>query len=136
VPEEWTIFRRAPAPATDEAWSVTGALLARLRRSVESDAARLVVGIVPDQIQVDTAKWGAFLDTYRLAPTDWDRDLPNIRLEGICRSLRLACVDLLGSLRGASGDPYLPHGGHLDPLGHRIAAAALLSALSGPTPGR
>lgn len=129
VPSFWQVMR-AQSPAAGEAWELTEVLLARLAAAVEGDGARFAVAIVPDEIQVDPAKWSAVLSRYALDPAEWDADAPSARLASICAERRLRCLDLLPALRGAQGDPYLPSGGHLSPLGHRIAADALLEWLS------
>lgn len=128
VPEVWQVFRRDPKASTEEAWALMEALLARLKGDVEHDHAQLLVALVPDEIQVDLAKWRSFIDAYRLRADEWDRDLPTRRLERICVARQLNCVDLVGQLRAAE-DPYLPRGGHLGPSGHRLLAVALLRPL-------
>lgn len=130
LPSFWQVFAREARPATEEAWAVTDALLARLAAAVEKDGARLAVAIVPDEIQARPAKWRTVLARYGLDPSQWDPDGPSERLAGICAARRLRCIDMLLALRRATDEPYLPAGGHLAPLGHRIVADALLEWLS------
>ncbi|MBI4347417.1 MAG: SGNH/GDSL hydrolase family protein [Elusimicrobia bacterium] len=125
VPPSWEVFRARSTSQVDEGWMLTSILIGRLRADVEREGARLLVVIVPDERQVTEGKWRDFLAFYRLEASEWDRDVASRRFGRICADQQADCIDVLGALRAAPTDPYLPRGGHLNATGHKIVSQAL-----------
>lgn len=95
-----------------------------VRRTVEAcrDHCRVIVAILPMDVQVDDREWAKYgrpaRDLSRLAPLS----------DGLRQDLSLmnvAVIDLLPVLRAASPGAFLDDDPHLSPRGHRAIAEAL-----------
>ena len=99
----------------DEAWAVTDALLAELKR--RCGEIRFVIVLFPDRVQVErAAEWpGA---------AGWDFDAAQARAAKMAAA-HAPVLDLLPALRAAGEGPlYLRKDGHWTPRGHATAADA------------
>jgi len=114
-------------------WARTTAILAALRREVESHGGRLTVLYVPVRFEVDDTAWALTRKRYRWG-WRWDRSAVFNRLAAVCRDLQIPLVDPREALRQAeaSGRPaYYVRDAHWNPTGNEVAAHAL-EALARP----
>jgi len=104
-----------------------------VQRLVEGAGARLVVLILPIDVQVSTAEW----EKYGAAPIDMapTRALAAELVE-LCTGLGLTAVDATAPLAAAEPGAFLDRDIHMSPTGHAAVAAALAAALAGPPPVR
>jgi hypothetical protein len=93
LPDEWKVFAAQPGPATGAAWEVTGALLARLKRSTDAIGSQMLVFYIPEKIEVYEDCWQDFLETYSLDAHAVDKKLPRNNLQFICNELQIPLLD-------------------------------------------
>ncbi len=93
LPDEWKVFRAQASPEIEEAWKITSALLARLKRSNEAVGSQLLVFYIPEKIEVYEDSWQGFLETYSLDAMAVDKKLPRNNLQFICNDLQIPLLD-------------------------------------------
>lgn len=117
----------------------TEEILVRLHRSVRAHGARLVLLIIPDEVQVSPELFARVVESYGLDADDYDLTRPQRWLLDFCRREGLACLDLLPAMRArrsATGDPlYRPRNTHWNRAGNRLAGTALAAFLLEEVPG-
>ena len=123
---------QAPAEARFEAaWTLTEAILRRLRAEVEKRGATLVVVLVAAPEQVYPAEWERTLAGYpEMAGLAWDLEAPNRRLAQFLAAENILHLDLLPVFRRAAEQPgspplHLRRDQHWTAAGHRLAAEAI-----------
>lgn len=112
----------------DRGWRLAEALFAEIRDEAGKVGARVVILDVPDRLQVDDALWTDAVRALRLDPPDYDRDLPENRLEAIGERLGVPVVRTLEALRRRmrSGESvYIADDIHWNARGHEVAAEEL-----------
>jgi lysophospholipase L1-like esterase len=109
--------KRYYAEPTDERWPTMVASLRGMGAAARARGARLLVAILPDGDQIGVA----------------EPDLtPQRKLEEVCASAGLECLDLRPALSAASGrGPLFMDIMHPNAEGHRVIADALADALVG-----
>jgi len=120
------IARRAPTRATAAKFAETFSLFETI---VAEIGPRLRVAILPDQIQVDDAMFGALAGA---ATADFDRELPTRHLAKWLAARGVGHLDLLPALRAAEAGGATYRGGdtHWNERGNAAAAAALAEWLA------
>ena len=90
---------------------------------------RLRVVLIPDEFQVDDARWAELVGDSAAA---FDREQPNTRLRAFFGERSVPCLDLLEPMRAAhrGGVTYKPRDTHWNARGNEAAAAALASWLA------
>src|SRR5262249_31403438 len=111
------------------------AYLRDVQQLVEQGGARLVVLILPLDVQVSAAEWkkyGASDKAIDMAPS-----LELIReLVALCRARGVSVLDATPVLAAAEPGAFLDKDIHMTPRGHAAVAAALATALGEPPPAR
>jgi lysophospholipase L1-like esterase len=137
------VFQK-PVPAEMETeWRLSEQLLVRLRDAVRARGRRLLVALVPSELQVVRGVWERDGRKEGLDPGSFDLEAPNLRVAAFCHAAGIPVVDLLPAFRAASrgGEVlYLPSDHHWNAEGHRLAAEILLAELRkrgwlAPSPG-
>ncbi|MFM7144197.1 MAG: hypothetical protein ACKO2K_20020 [Alphaproteobacteria bacterium] len=106
--------------------------LAAVERLHEALGKRLLVLVLPDQVQVDDALWeqvrGARSDGARL-----DRDLPQREIARFCAERSIDCVDVLAAMRAAErgGRTYHLRDTHPNARGNEVIGRELARSLLG-----
>lgn len=122
-------YAAAPAPAVEDAWRVTEALLRAARDRAAGAGARFVLAYVPAPWEVDPPFWERMRWYFALPADGWDLAAPNRRLAAIAARHGLAYVDLRPDLAhavAAGRRPYYALDGHWTAGGHDIAARAVV----------
>ena len=98
----------------------------------------LVVGVVPDAVQVDPGHLALVRDLgvqYRRDPLQGSGEFQT-RVEGLGRELGIPVYAPLAAFRAAGPGTYFPHDLHWSPAGHRLytdgLARTVLAALGRP----
>lgn len=131
TPVPFYIYQTPPEARFEAAWSLTEAILRRLRDEVEKRGATLVVVIVAAPEQVYPARWEQTLaGNPEMAGLTWDLEAPNRRLAGFLAAENIPYLDLLPVFRQAAGQPdslplHLRRDQHWTAAGHRLAAEAI-----------
>jgi hypothetical protein len=112
-------------------FELTKALLAEIKKEVESHGGELLVCLIPSPVQV-------YPDTYRplveagfpgqasVAAFFEDRLRPQRSVRGICDELKLPFLDLYEPMSTFEGPSlYVPREGHFSPIGHEVAAECM-----------
>lgn len=131
TPVHFFVYQSPPEAEFEAAWTLTEAIIKRLRDEVESHGARLAVVIIgaPEQVYpVEGERLLAANPT--LQNLTLDLELPNQRLGTFLAMEQIPYLDLLPVFRQTASDPATPplhfrHDGHWTVTGHRLAAEAL-----------
>lgn len=124
LPVDLRVHDPVPDPVWEEAWGVTGALLAEMAARCREAGTGLGVVLFPDGVQATeagraraTARWPA--------SAGWDFSRAQARAYQIAAAVA-PTLDLLPALRAADGpEPlYFAEDGHWTARGHRVAAEA------------
>ncbi|MGE5502822.1 MAG: alginate O-acetyltransferase AlgX-related protein [Actinomycetota bacterium] len=141
VPEQRRLYLGEDA-AWSEAWEVTRRILAQMAAEMAADKVRLlVVGIPEHFVTSPTGRRELELAGGTALPADFDPNRPMRRLEAVARGLGLDFLDLTPAMVAYRDAHRLPApafsfrcDGHWNPLGHRVAAAAVATALGHAPP--
>jgi SGNH hydrolase-like domain, acetyltransferase AlgX len=128
VDELGTLTRATPPDR-----SRLGPFLAASREACRRIRARMVLAVVPLDVQVHSREWAK----YRTRPIDM-RATEELAAGALAdaRRLGIAAVDLLPVLREASPGAFLPDDPHLSARGHAAVARALVAPITGRAPDR
>jgi hypothetical protein len=135
TPIPFFVYRFPPDNQFEAAWTLTEAIISRLRDEVENRGARLVVVIIAAPEQVYPEEW---TDTVAanpaLADFTWDLEAPNRRLGQFLAAEQIPYLDLLPVFRRAAPQADTPrlhfqHDQHWTEAGHRLAAEAIYQFL-------
>jgi hypothetical protein len=130
TPVHFLVYQSPPEAQFEAAWTLTEAIIKRLRHEVESRKARLAVVIIGAPEQVYPAEGERLLANPGLQGVTIDFDWPNRRLNDFLAAENIPHLDLLPVFRHAAADPKTPplhfrHDGHWTVAGHRLAAEAI-----------
>jgi len=110
-----------------------GAYLRDVQQLVEHAGARLVVVILPIDVQVSSEEW----KKYGATPIDMaPSQALTTELVALCRTLGVSVLDATPVLAQAEPGAFLDQDIHMTPRGHAAVAAALAKTLAEPAPAR
>jgi len=114
-------------PYWQERWNKTFSAIEGLRREAEENGARLLVVVMPPEVQVNRRFFDTAVKQFGLDASDYDFTLPGRKIIGFCRGARLDCIDLYPVLLAAQkrAPQYAPDTGHWNAAGNRLAADAI-----------
>jgi hypothetical protein len=117
-----------PTPAGDPP---LGGLLRELKQLADGGGARLIVVILPLDLQTSPAAW----KKYAAAPVDLEPSKAfTAALVELCHALGVAVLDATPVLATAGPGAFFDHSSYLTPAGHAAIAAALARLLTDPSP--
>jgi lysophospholipase L1-like esterase len=123
IPLETTDFVRGTD--REAAWQLTGALLREIRDQAATVDARMLLVVMPDQVQIETG-----VTVLGLVPEQYQ---VQERVRAISEPLGIPFVDLIPALReefARTGEPlYYPKDRHIKAPGHAVVARALQAEL-------
>ena len=120
--EEFPVYRKNETPRFRKAWSVTQAILRRMKQETAERGVRLVVFYVPARIKVSPEEWSkAHL------PPDYNPGEVARKLVGICQAEGIPNTEPSNRFReAAKQEPlYYPHDPHLNAAGQHLAGKIL-----------
>jgi lysophospholipase L1-like esterase len=132
----WQVYSDRPTPEWDRAWLVTEKVIARLKNDVEQDGAKLVI-MAPPQLYETDLDWSSWFPKQEgKIPATFNPQVYNDRLSEIASRNHFA-LDFLAPYFQNYRDlhhlktPYfsLPCDHHYSPLGHEVAAEAMVQKL-------
>ncbi|GIK41957.1 MAG: hypothetical protein BroJett011_57900 [Chloroflexota bacterium] len=135
TPVHFFVYQAPPDAQFEAAWTLTEAIIKRLRDEVESRGATLAVVIVGAPEQVYPVEGERMLAANPgLQGLSLDLELPNRRLNDFLTAEHIPHLDLLPVFRQAAADPDTPplhfrHDGHWTVTGHRLAAETIYKFL-------
>ena len=105
-----------------------GPILEEMHRSVTSTGAELLVFLIPDEFQVDDELSGRLLEMHDTDPSEFARNIPQIRLVKRLQEAGIHHIDGLRQFRSRSRvtDLYLPRNTHWNAAGNRLAAQLMV----------
>ena len=126
IPVAMYLYAVEYPPEWEEAWAVTKAIIAQLKREVEADGARLAVVILPDRHMVEGDYLAWALRTYpAMEGREWDLDKPNRIMRQFLGEQGVPYLEMVAPFRQRveeTGRPlYYPRDGHWNAEGHRLA---------------
>ena len=126
IPMGMYLYAEDYPPEWEEAWAVTKAIIAQLRREVEADGAQLAVVVLPDRhlVEGDYLAWA--LRTYpAMRDREWDLDKPNRIMRAFLEEQGIPYLEMVDEFRQRAeetGRPlYYPRDGHWNVEGHHLA---------------
>jgi hypothetical protein len=137
MPLDFGVYRAAYTDIWLDAWAVTKSLLKTLDTEVRQHGARLLVVIIPSQVQVHTEYWQKAKERYaQMKYETWDLENPNRWLRKILEEADISYIDLLPRFREhvlrTKHELYIPSDGHWNAEGHSLAARAIVEDLLVP----
>ena len=120
--EEFPVYRKTETPVFAKAWTITEALLRKMKQETQLRAIPLVVFYVPARIELSPEEWR----DARLPP-DYEPGKVAGRLATICKAEDIPFIDPSDRFREATtkGPLFYSHDTHWNPAGHRLAGQML-----------
>lgn len=134
IPNNLGVWANSGFPEVDDAWTVTHALIARLRDDVVTRGGAFMVFYVPHEIEVYSELWQFTRKFWNLPENGWSRRQVVSRLQAFCDENNIICIDPTREFCKEAASPqanvrggrlYYPIDGHWTPRGHSIAARIL-----------
>jgi lysophospholipase L1-like esterase len=135
MPLDYNVYRTDYPSTWQEAWSVTQAIIVELNNEVRHHGARLVMLIIPTELQVYPERWHQQVQKYvEMQANAWDLESPNRRLVNFLKAKEIEFIDLLPMFREevslSDKQFYIPNDGHWNAEGHQLAAQAIHKTLT------
>jgi hypothetical protein len=120
--DEFRVYQRTEAPELRRAWTITQALLRRMKQETLERGARLVVFYVPTRIELAPEEW-----SNNHLPPDYDAGEVSRKLVGICQAEDIPNIEPSDRFReAAKQEPlYYRHDPHLNAAGQHLAGKIL-----------
>jgi hypothetical protein len=118
-------------PYMKEAYRVSGDLLKQVREEAVSRGIRLLVVLIPTELEVYPGKFEQEVRHQGADPSRFDLELPSKRWSDLAQAAGLPVLDLFPVFRAHASGPYLYMSldGHLTVAGNRVAGEAIAGAL-------
>ena len=125
------IFCKDRRRELDALWKKDSGVLLKIKEWCQKRKIPLVVGIFPDEFQVNHKLREEIFRTYHLNPDNIDLDYPNQLIRDYCRKHDIPCIDMLGPIRKhtASGTQYVLRDTHWNDAGNMLAARLFFNYL-------
>jgi len=127
IPVAYGIYERSYSPETEYAWSMTRALIAELKREVESTGSRFVLAHAPFKATIHDEDWVQFKRNYGVTDALWSPYRVNQELAGIAAELKIDFLNPVEALRGAANEKrvYFAQDTHWNEHGNRVVGEVL-----------
>ena len=132
VSDELSVFRKDPPAATENGWTMTRALLARMKRESNDAGASFIAFHIPLKGTVYPESWGPTLSKLGIPADQLDPERVRDRFLQICADERLDCIEPTAEYRRVAerGRPtglrlYWEIDNHWNAGGHALAADLL-----------
>jgi len=136
IPKQYRVYQNPYPPEIREAWSVTAALLAKLKQEGRSSGSDLLVFHVPMRASVYTQEWEHMKKYYGIPAEGWHSGRVNLELGEVLARLEIEFLNPLKRFRQRSKDLpsdgdrlYFKGDGHWNRNGHRLAGEMLAEAI-------
>jgi hypothetical protein len=121
-------------PEWENAWDVTGAIVAQLNSEVEANGGRLAVFLLPDRHQVEGDYLAWALEKYpAMQEREWDLDKPHRLMRGLLAQRAIPFLEMTDEFRAYAGEThrllYYPKDGHWNVEGHHLAGELLVEQM-------
>ncbi|MDR4481506.1 MAG: GDSL-type esterase/lipase family protein [Nitrospira sp.] len=125
--ERTDIYLREYPPAVESNWNKTWATLQEMKDFLLEQKVRLLIVLIPDQIQLDGDLRKEFLEEVRSAPFRYDFEKPQTLLMEWCTENRVSCLNLLPAFNEhpEPSSLYLKNDLHWSTDGHALAAEVM-----------
>jgi acetyltransferase AlgX (SGNH hydrolase-like protein) len=120
--EEFRVYQRTETPELKREWSITQALLRRMKQETGERGARFVIFYVPTRIELSPEEW-----KNEHLPSVYDPGEVSRRLDAICKAEAIPYIEPSEDFREAAkqGPLYYPHDPHWNAAGHHLAGKLL-----------
>ena len=129
--ERTDIYLRQYPPPVESSWIGTQSTLRELKEFLTARHVRLLIVLIPDQIQLDADLRKDLLEEVRASPSLYDFEKPQQLLSGWCADNAVVCLDLLPAFK-THREParlYLQNDMHWSTAGHALAAQFIFPVL-------
>ena len=126
------VYQAPDTAAWQNAWRITEGILTTLAAEVKASGRRLLVVLIPEDLQVNDADWQAVLQRYpKMRQRQWDLGYPQRRLVAFGRQEGLEVLDPQEAFRAAMTRQrlYNVEDPHFSPAGHTFLADLLADRL-------
>lgn len=127
----WSAYENPPDDATESAWKVTEAIIARFAADCRADSARFVLFAMPLKLEVDDAWRADVIKGTHADPSRLDMKYPYRRLATLCAARGIEYYYPIDEFRSAAAREtiYFQKDSHPNVRGNAIAADYLLGVL-------
>jgi len=124
-------FTKRRIPAVARGWTMTLAVTAALKKSVEESGARFALVMFPTRYQVDADLWDRHCKSERLDPSKFDLRKPQKIVGEWTQRFAVDVIDLLDEFRAQNRDNsfYFDIDAHMNAAGHALAAQTIVRSL-------
>jgi hypothetical protein len=131
VEERSDIYLREYPPSVESNWSKTESTLRELKDFLLTRNVRLLIVLIPDQIQLDGELRKELLEEVRSSPSGYDFEKPQTLLMEWCTENRVSCLNLLPVFKkhAEPSSLYLQNDLHWSTAGHALAAQVMFPVL-------
>lgn len=129
-----SLLRATPPDSIVRGWTITEQLLGKLSRVTHSIDAKVVVVLIPLQVQASSDLMGTFLQANNLRPEEINIFQPQETMAKITGRMRIPMIDLLPTLKAEAVtcqcELHVRGDGHWNEKGHEIAGKLVASQLA------
>ncbi len=132
VSDELSVFQKEPPAATENGWTMTGAILGRMKRESNAAGASFIAFHIPLKGTVYPESWAPTLAKLGIPADRLDPERVRDRFLGICAAETLDCIEPTDEFRRAAEDGkakgerlYWVVDNHWNAGGHALAAELL-----------
>jgi hypothetical protein len=128
------LFRTETPSYLEQGYALTERLLGRLRDRAAESGARVVLVLIPLDVQVSESAFRTMTRTAGMTAPEIAPDKPQKTLLDIAERLDIPVIDLLAELRRRTAEHgesfYIEGDGHWNDAGHRVAAEIVSGQLT------
>lgn len=126
------IFNKNKRELLNRYWQGCSEVLLKMKAWCDQRQIKLVIAILPEQLQVDQALREAVLTKYNhIAAENLDLSYPDNLIVNFCRTQNIHCLDMLGQFQeqGKTRQLYSLNDSHWNEAGNRLAADLIFDYL-------
>lgn len=120
--QEFLVYQRTQTPELTREWTITQALLRKLKKETEQRGIRLLIFYVPTRVELSLDEWSS-----AQLPPDYDPGEVARRLVGICTAEGIAYIEPSDRFKAAAKQAslYFHRDPHWNAAGHHLAGEIL-----------
>jgi hypothetical protein len=131
--DQFRVYQKTETEKLKSVWTLTQALLRRMKYETEQRGSRFVVFYVPTRVELSPVEWNS-----EHIPGDYDSSQVASHVARICNEEHIPFIDPSSRFREATkeGPLYYMHDVHWNRAGHHLAAEILAEYVQNSSQGR
>jgi lysophospholipase L1-like esterase len=120
--QEFRVYQKTETPELKREWTITQAILRKMKRETEQRGVRFLIFYVPTRIELSPEEWSS-----ERLPLDYDPDEVTKRLVGICKVEGIEYIEPSDRFKAAAKQAplYYHRDPHWNAAGHHLAGEIL-----------